>query len=79
MARNNMTICISAIATCKNKETIVFSTDHRVSIGDLGQFEKEIKKYKILNKNNIVAMLSGKMLLFDRIIDGTRDLWDLMQ
>ena len=67
----DMTICVSAIATDKGKESIVFSTDHMVSVGNLGQFEKEIKKYRILNKNNIVAMLSGQMLLFDRILEGT--------
>jgi hypothetical protein len=71
-----MTICVSAIATDNGKESIVFSTDHMVSVGDLGQFEKEIKKYKILNKNNIVAMLSGQMLLFDRILEGTNDFYD---
>lgn len=71
-----MTICVSAISTDNGKEAIVFSTDHMVSVGDLGQFEKEIKKYKVLNKNNIVAMLSGQMLLFDRILEGTNDFHD---
>ena len=74
-----MTICISAVATEreneKEKETIIFSTDHMISVGNLGQFEKEIKKYKILNKNTI-AMLSGNTLLFDRILDGTDDFHD---
>lgn len=72
----NMTICISAISTNNGKEAIVFSTDHMVSVGDVGQFEKEIKKYRVLNKNNIVAMLSGQMLLFDRILEGTNDFYD---
>jgi len=71
-----MTICVSAIANNDSKEAIVFSTDHMVSVGDLGQFEKEIKKYRVLNKNNIVAMLSGQMLLFDRILEGTDDFHD---
>jgi len=71
-----MTICISAIALNKDKkECIVFSTDHMVSIGGLGQFEKEIKKYKVLN-GNVIAMLSGQPLLFDRILEGAKDFHD---
>lgn len=76
MLKTTMTICVSAIATDNGKESIVFSTDHMVSVGDLGQFEKEIKKYKVLNKNNIVAMLSGQILLFDKILEGTNDFHD---
>ena len=64
-----MTICISAIAKDNGNEIIVFSTDHMVSVGNVGQFEKEIKKYKVLSGNTI-AMLSGKMLLFNRILEG---------
>jgi len=64
-----MTICISAIAKENNgEEIIVFGTDHMVST-QIGQFEHEIKKYKLINKN-IVAMLSGNTLLFDRCIKG---------
>src|SRR3989344_4907474 len=76
MHKHIMTICISAIATKEDgKEAIVFSTDHMVST-QLGQFEKEIKKYKVLNKNNIIAMLAGQTLLFDRILEGTNDFHD---
>ncbi len=64
-----MTICIAAIGTGeKNKELIVFATDHMVSIGSLGQFEKTIAKYKAIN-HNTVAMLSGNPLIFDALLD----------
>jgi hypothetical protein len=61
-----MTICIAAIAKEKNKEYIVFATDHMVSTMT-GQFEHSIKKYRELNKYT-VAMLSGQVLLFDDLI-----------
>lgn len=74
-----MTICISALGTDKTngseKKCIVMVTDHMVSIPLLGQFEKAIKKYKTIN-NKIVAMLSGQTLLFDRCIEGTKNLND---
>lgn len=66
-----MTICIAAIGKCKEdeeeKESIVFSTDHMVSV-PLGQFEHAIKKYKKIN-DNTVAMLAGETLLFEPILD----------
>lgn len=63
-----MTICIAAIGKDeKGNEFIVFATDHMVSIGDLGQFEKTISKYKVVN-NNTVTMLSGNPLIFDAVI-----------
>ena len=44
-----MTICIAAIGKDeKGNEFVVFATDHMVSIGTLGQFEKTIAKYVIL-------------------------------
>jgi hypothetical protein len=61
-----MTICIAAIAKEKNKEYIVFATDHMVSTMT-GAFEHSIKKYRELNKST-VAMLSGQVLLFDDLI-----------
>lgn len=64
-----MTICISAIAKDEDgEELMVFGTDHMVST-QIGQFEHSIKKYKLINKN-IVAMLSGNTLLFERCING---------
>ncbi|MDD5191986.1 MAG: hypothetical protein PHH54_06780 [Candidatus Nanoarchaeia archaeon] len=72
-----MTICISAISTCeqngKKEESLVFSTDHMISVGELGQFEKEIKKYKVIN-NSIIAMLSGQTLLFNRALKDTQSI-----
>lgn len=63
-----MTICIAAIGkNAKDEEFIVFATDHMVTIGDLGQFEKSIAKYKVLNTNT-VALLSGNPLIFDDLI-----------
>lgn len=66
-----MTICISAIATEKidgvNKEIIVISTDHMVT-NPLGEFEQEIKKYRVLNKG-VIVMLSGRILLFNRLLE----------
>ncbi len=74
-----MTICVSAIATyskeSKEEEAIIFSTDHMISVGDIGQFEKEIKKYKRIN-SKAVAMLSGQTLLFDKSIEGTTEIND---
>ena len=61
-----MTICIAAISKEKNKEFIVFATDHMVSTMT-GAFEHSIKKYRELNKFT-VAMLSGQVLLFDDLI-----------
>lgn len=64
-----MTICVAAIGVDSDtKEVIVFATDHMVSIGSLGQFEKTIAKYKEINTNT-VAMLSGNPLIFDQILD----------
>jgi hypothetical protein len=63
-----MTICIAAIGVDdKSKEIIVFATDHMVSIGNLGQFEKTISKFKEINSNT-VAMLSGNPLIFDDLL-----------
>jgi 20S proteasome alpha/beta subunit len=63
-----MTICVAAIGVDdKNKEIIVFATDHMVSIGNLGQFEKTISKFKEINANT-VAMLSGNPLIFDELL-----------
>lgn len=68
---NSMTICITAIATDsrenKNSEFLVFCTDHMVTTS-LGQFEQQIKKYKKIN--NAIAMLSGRILIFDKCLKG---------
>lgn len=61
-----MTICIAAIAKEKNKEYVVFSTDHMVTT-NMGQFEHSILKYSCLN-NNTVAMLAGQALFFDDLV-----------
>lgn len=65
-----MTICIAAIAKERNKEYIVFTTDHMVTTMT-GQFEHSIKKHRELNKST-VAMLSGQVLLFNDLtkLDG---------
>ncbi|MFA4877140.1 MAG: hypothetical protein WC586_06970 [Methanoregula sp.] len=62
-----MTICIAAIGKEGKDEVIVAATDHMITMGNLGQFEHTISKYKELNKNTI-AMLSGIPLLFDDLI-----------
>lgn len=73
-----MTICISAIATEKidgvDREIIVISTDHMVT-NPLGEFEQEIKKYRVLN-NNVIVMLSGRVLLFDKLLEKVHDFHD---
>lgn len=83
-----MTICISAIGTDKNnsgeeEEFIVFATDHMITFGngDIdNEFEHNIKKYKKLGlKKKCVAMLSGKTLLFEKILEGTENLDDFDQ
>ncbi len=79
-----MTICISAIGTDEKKgceeEFIVFATDHMVTFGnkEMGnEFEHDIEKYKELGlKNKVVAMLSGRMLLFEELLKGTEKLDD---
>ncbi len=67
-----MTICIAAIGNCKekDKESIVFATDHMVSIGGIGEFEHEIDKFKVIPNDNskTVAMLAGAPLLFGGIL-----------
>jgi len=65
--KNPMTICIAAICKEDDHESIVFATDHMVSLGDINQFEHKVKKYKVIN-NNVVALLSGQFLLFDDLI-----------
>jgi|WetSurMetagenome_2_1015567.scaffolds.fasta_scaffold02950_7 hypothetical protein len=62
-----MTICIAAIGKNEKNEVIVAATDHMITMGNLGQFEHTISKYKELNKDTI-AMLSGIPLLFDDLI-----------
>lgn len=63
-----MTICIAVIGTdADGKEAIVFATDHMVSISNIGQFDKTIDKYKVLNAST-VAMLSGNPLIFNDIL-----------
>ncbi len=61
-----MTICIAAIAKEKDKEYVVFSTDHMITT-NMGQFEHSIVKYTQINKHTI-AMLAGHALLFDDLI-----------
>jgi hypothetical protein len=64
-----MTICIAAIGKGEDgKEIIVFATDHMVSNPLMGQFELPICKYKGL-ANNMVAMLAGDPLIFDKLIE----------
>lgn len=71
-----MTSCIAAIGRCadigKDCEAIVFATDHMITIGNVGQFEHSIEKYRIVNRTT-VAMLSGDALLFDEVLRGTTD------
>lgn len=62
-----MTICLAAICKDKNKEYIIFSTDHMVTTS-IGQFEHSIKKYKEVNCGT-VAMLAGNPLIFDKLIN----------
>lgn len=77
-----MTICISAIGKEKDsdEEFIVFATDHMVTYGNdklSNEFEHKIKKYKELGlSKNIVAMLSGRTLLFEKLLKGTKYLND---
>jgi hypothetical protein len=63
-----MTICIAAIGTAADgKEGIIFATDHMISIGNLGQFDRSQEKYKVLNKST-AAMLSGNPLIFTDLL-----------
>lgn len=62
-----MTICIADIAKDNGIESIVFSTDHMVTVTGIGQFEHPKPKYRVINKNT-VAMLSGGTLFFDELI-----------
>jgi 20S proteasome alpha/beta subunit len=70
---DQMTICIAAIGKDGKEEIIVAATDHMITMGNLGQFEHTISKYKEINKD-VIAMLSGIPLLFDDLVrmpDGT--------
>lgn len=67
-----MTICVAALAKEKDKEYIVFATDHMVTTSQ-GQFEHSIIKYKEINENT-VAMLSGSPVLFEDLVK--LDKWD---
>lgn len=68
------TICIAVIATYDDgKEGIIIATDHMISVSPIGQFERTLSKYKIINDNTI-AMLSGNPLLFDEFLEGTYDI-----
>lgn len=62
-----MTICIAAIGRENDHEVIVIATDHMVTMGDLGQFEHTITKYKVINDDS-VAMIAGNPLLFNDLI-----------
>jgi hypothetical protein len=59
-----MTICIAAIGQHVNKEVVVFATDHMVTIGELGQFEHSILKWREIVPKTI-AMLAGNPIFFD--------------
>lgn len=61
-----MTVCIAAIATENNAEYIVFATDHMITTR-LGQYEHPIEKYCHVKKN-MIAMLSGRVLLTDKLL-----------
>ena len=63
-----MTICVAALAKENNKEYIVFATDYMVTTNQ-GQFEHTIVKYKPINDCWVVAMLSGRALLFDELVN----------
>ena len=63
-----LTICIAAICKNGDEESIVFSTDHMISLRMLGQFEHSIEKYKVIHDTTTVAMLAGQPLLFDSLI-----------
>jgi hypothetical protein len=59
-----MTICIAAMGQNGNDEVIVFATDHMVTIGELGQFEHSILKWREIVPKTI-AMLAGNPIFFD--------------
>lgn len=69
-----MTICISAIATdSTGKEAIIFCTDHMISLPSLGQFEQNVEKYRLLDKNKVV-MLAGNPFILNNIIEKIPDI-----
>jgi hypothetical protein len=68
----NMTICIAAIGQHQGEEVIVFSTDHMVTIGELGQFEHSILKWREISPKTI-AMLAGNPIFFDDLTKLTTD------
>jgi hypothetical protein len=78
---NPMTICIAAIGKTHSKtdgsESIVFATDHMLTLPGVGEFEHSIKKWKQINRNTI-ALCSGEMTLFDEIIAGASILPDIL-
>ncbi len=71
-----MTICIAAICMDNSNEYIVFSTDHMIS-STMGEFEHTSKKYRAVGKHkNIVAMLAGNALLFERLVFSKKNEFD---
>jgi hypothetical protein len=70
-----MTLCIAAIGTDKDHESIVFATDHLVSLESeyyrehaIGKFEHAIKKYTFIPPNS-VAMIAGSPFIFNELVD----------
>jgi len=61
-----MTICIAAMGKNDTDEVIVFATDHMVTIGELGQFEHSILKWREISPKTI-AMLAGNPIFFDNL------------
>lgn len=59
-----MTICIAALGKNGDDEIVVFATDHMVTIGELGQFEHSILKWREITPKTI-AMLAGNPIFFD--------------
>jgi len=48
---------LSTICTEKEKEHIVFAVDHMLSNKFLGEFEHNINKYNLINKNTVLMFL----------------------
>jgi hypothetical protein len=61
-----MTVCIAAICKENDHEYIVMATDRMIDVG-IGQFEHDVKKYKIISQNT-AAMLAGSSVLFSDLV-----------
>jgi hypothetical protein len=61
-----MTICIAAL--CENRSKIILAADRMITVGQILEFEHEVRKFKELT-SNCVIMYAGSATIQDDIIN----------